>query len=76
MREKILEVLEENNEEIVEDMDRDLLASGILDSFDIVNLVVDLEENFSIEIDVDLVTPDNFRTANSIIGFMENILEA
>lgn len=76
MKEKILEVLKENNEEIVEDMDRDLLASGILDSFDIVGLVVDLEENFSIQIDVGLVTPDNFRTANSIIRFMENILEA
>lgn len=76
MKEKILRVLKENNEEIVEDMDRDLLASGILDSFDIVDLVVDLEENFSIQIDVGLVTPDNFRTANSIIRFMENILEA
>ena len=43
MREKILEVLKEENEEIVEDLDRDLLTSGILDSFDIVNLVVMLE---------------------------------
>ena len=76
MKEKILEVLKENNEEIVEDMDRDLLASGILDSFDIVDLVVDLEENFSIQIDVDLVTPDHFRTGNSIIEFMKTILEA
>ena len=76
MREKILEILKENNEEIVEDMDRDLLASGILDSFDIVDLVVDLEENFSIQIDVDLVTPDHSRTGNSIIEFMKTILEA
>ena len=30
MKEKILEVLKENNEEIVEDMDRDLLASGCM----------------------------------------------
>ena len=61
MREKILEVLKEENEEIVEDLDRDLLTSGILDSFDIVNLVVMLEEALSINIDVEMVTPENFQ---------------
>lgn len=74
MREKILEQLKEVNEEIVEDLSKDLLASGILDSFDIVNLVMELEEAFDVEIDVDLVTPDNFRTAESIISLMERIL--
>lgn len=74
MREKILEQLKEINEEIVADLDKDLLASGILDSFDIVNMVVDLEEAFGVDIDVDLVTPDNFRTAESIISLLENIL--
>lgn len=76
MREKILNVLRGIDEEILEDKEKDLLASGILDSFDIVNMVVELEEAFDIMIDVDLVTPDNFRTANSIIAFMENILKA
>ncbi|MEY8509494.1 phosphopantetheine-binding protein [Lachnospiraceae bacterium 42-17] len=75
MKEKILEVLREVNEEILEDTERDLLATGILDSFDIVNMVVELEEAFDIVIDVDLVTPDNFRTADSIINVMENIIK-
>lgn len=73
MREKILEVLKEENEEIVEDLDRDLLASGILDSFDIVNLVVALEEALGISIDVELVSPENFQTAESIIRMIEGI---
>lgn len=75
MKEKILEVLREINEEILEDTERDLLATGILDSFDIVNMVVELEDAFDIVIDVDLVTPDNFRTADSIINVMENIIK-
>lgn len=74
MREKILEVLKEQNEEIVEDLDRDLLTSGILDSFDIVNLVVMLEEALSINIDVEMVTPENFQTAGSIIRMLEGIM--
>lgn len=74
MREKIIEQLKEFNEKIVEDLDKDLLASGILDSFDLVSLFVALEEAFEIEIAVELVTPDNFRTAESIIRLLENIL--
>lgn len=74
MKEKLMKVLEEINEEIVEDTSRDLLASGILDSFEIVEMVVELEEVFGIVIDVDLVTPENFRTVDSIIKLMESLL--
>ncbi len=74
MKEKLMKVLEEINEEIVEDTSRDLLASGILDSFGIVEMVVDLEETFDVVIDVDLVTPENFRTVDSIIELMESLL--
>lgn len=76
MREKVLEVLRERNEELTEDVTRDLLASGILDSFDIVNLVMDLEEAFDITIDIELVTPDNFRTADAICALVESIVTA
>lgn len=74
MREKIMEVLKAENEEIVEDLDRDLLAAGILDSFDIVNLVVALEEALGINIDVEMVSPENFQTAGSIIKMVEGIM--
>ncbi len=74
MKEKLMKVLEEINEEIVEDTSRDLLASGILDSFGIVEMVVDLEEAFDVVIDVDLVTPENFRTVDAIIKLMENLM--
>lgn len=74
MREKIMEVLKTENEEIVEDLDRDLLAAGILDSFDIVNLVVALEEALGINIDVEMVSPENFQTAGSIIKMVEGIM--
>lgn len=74
MREKIIEVLKTENDEIVEDMERDLLASGVLDSFDIVNLVVALEEALDINIDVEMVSPENFQTAQSIIRMVEGIL--
>lgn len=74
MREKIVEQLKEINEDVVADLNKDLVASGILDSFDIVDMVMELEEAFGVDIDAGLVTHENFRTAESIIRLMEGIL--
>jgi len=68
MRERILEVIKNFNEELIEDLDKDLLASEMLDSFDVVKLVIALENEFDMEIDEDYVTPENFQTVNSIIN--------
>lgn len=73
MREKVIEVLKEKNEELVEDYNRDLLASGLLDSFEIINLVMDLEEALDISIDIEMVSPENFQTVESIISMIESI---
>ena len=75
MREKIIEIMREFNEELVEDMNRNLLATDILDSFDIVKLVVEFEDAFDIMIDVDEVTPENFQTANKIVEMIARIAE-
>lgn len=74
MRERIINVLTDFNEEITEDMDRDILAAEILDSFDMVQLVVAIEEEFDIVVDVELITPENFQTANMIVETIAGIL--
>lgn len=76
MRERIISVLQDANKEIVADLDKDLLATGVLDSFELVNLVVELEDALDIEIDAELVVPENFQTGNAIIQLLESILEA
>lgn len=74
MKEKIIKILEEITEKTIEDASCDLVAADILDSFDIVELVVELEEAFEVVIDVEMVTPENFRTVDSIIKLMESLL--
>ena len=75
MEKEITEVLRDFNAELVEDMDRDLLATETLDSFDIVKLVVAIEDAFDIEIDIDDVSPENFQTANAIVTLVKSIIE-
>jgi acyl carrier protein len=51
--------------------DEDLLASDILDSLGIMELVAFLEEKEGIQIADDDLTPENFQTVDSIVSFVE-----
>ncbi len=46
----------------------DLFANEIIDSMELLALVIHLEEKFGLEIDQEMMTVDNFRTVNSIIN--------
>ncbi|MBQ7973010.1 MAG: acyl carrier protein [Lachnospiraceae bacterium] len=73
MKEQVIKVLEDFNDELVEDLEQDLFLSGKLDSFDLVKLVVELEDAFDISIDVEEVTVENFQSVTAIIDLMERI---
>lgn len=51
--------------------DEDLLASDILDSLGIMELVAFLEEQYGIRVSDDDLTPENFQTVDSIVGFVD-----
>jgi acyl carrier protein len=50
--------------------DEDLLASDILDSLGIMELVAFLEEKEGIRVGDDDLTPENFQTVDSIVAFV------
>ena len=74
MKEKVLEILAEVNEEILDYAGDNLVESGLLDSFQIIDLVEMFEETFDIEIDAELVIVENFQTKEAIIEMLEGIL--
>ena len=74
MEEKVLEILAEINDEILDYDGDNLIESGLLDSFQIVDLVGMFEEEFDIEIDAELVVVENFRTKEAIMEMHEGIL--
>ena len=61
MEEKILELLAEIDE-------------GLLDSFQVIELVEMLEENFDMEIDAEHVVAENFATKEAILELMRRLL--
>lgn len=72
MKEKIIEIIENITGEVVEE-DTDLIEEGILDSFDIVSLLLELEEAFDIKIDVAELLPENFKSVNTIENLISEL---
>ena len=52
--------------------DVDLFECGAIDSMDIIELVVFIEEKIGIKIDTSALLADNFRNLNSIYKLLEN----
>lgn len=74
--EKIIEIIKEVSPMGAEDIegDTELLDSGIIDSFDTVSLILELNEEFEIEIGVEEILPENFETPEKILSLVEEFL--
>lgn len=67
MKEKIISILTELRPEFDFTQEGiDFIEEGMLDSFDMVNLVNDLDSTFGISIDGVDILPENFATVESI----------
>ena len=64
--EKIYELLNNLRPELDYRDSQNFIENGMLDSFDVVALVTDLEEAYDIKIDGLDIVPDNFITVQSI----------
>lgn len=51
--------------------ERDLLAEGIIDSLGITELITFLEDRYKITVEDDDIDVENFRSIDSIVGFVE-----
>ena len=74
MEEKVLKILADVNEDILSYEGSSLVVSGLLDSFQVVELVGMFEDEFGIEIDAELVIVENFKTKETIIEMLKSIL--
>lgn len=66
MKEKIREILKGIRPEFEFDGNANFIEEGMIDSFDMVNLVSELEENFDITIDGIDILPENFGSLEAI----------
>ena len=75
MKDSILEVLREVNEDADFESSLDFLEDGLIDSFEIVELVSKLEDKFPIEIRGIDIVPENFLNLETIEKLLKKYLE-
>ena len=74
MEERILKLLDDIDEEIRDYGGSNLFEAGLFDSFLVMDLVSELENEFGIEIDAKYVVEDNFKSKDAIFSLMRRLL--
>ncbi len=75
MEEKIVGLLGEINEEILSYGGDNLFEEGLLDSFQVIDLIEKLEDVFDVEIDAEYVLEENFKSKDCIVNLIRKIKE-
>ncbi len=75
MEEKILEILKCINEDILTYDGNSMIVDGIINSFEIIEIVAEIEEKFDIEIDTENLIAENFENKDTIIKMAKKILK-
>ena len=73
MREKILEILKQARSDVDFTTETSLVDGGILDSFDIIQIVSDLNDEFNVDITADELEPENFNSLDRIVSLIESL---
>ena len=71
--EKILKILKQIRSDIDFEKETALIDDGVLDSFDIVALVGELNDAFDIEIKPNNLVPENFNSAEAMMALIEQL---
>ncbi len=76
IQDKIIAILNDIDEDIVEYDGKNLLDDGIIDSFTIMEIVSDISDKLQINIAPEDITEVHFKTVSNMIKFVESCLVA
>lgn len=71
LEEKIKKFLERTSQKSIKDENQDLISTGFLDSFSMIELIIFLEKEFSVEVNMESLNRDNFNSLNHIVKTLE-----
>lgn len=74
--EDLLEILRELHPDVDFENCTDLVDGGILDSFDIVTLITEINDTFDISIGANEIIPENFNSAEALYELISSKMDA
>jgi acyl carrier protein len=73
MKDKILEIVGQIRPDVDFAAEQSLIDGGVLDSFDIVSIISDLNDEFDISIRITELKPENFNSVDAILALVERL---
>lgn len=73
---KLLAILSDLNPDVDFAAEDALIDGGILDSFDIVSLVAEIDDVFGVEIPAEALTPENFNSARAVYDLIRRLADS
>lgn len=74
MEERVLRIIEEHCGAALDYDGNNMMGDGVIDSFMVLNIVNDLEDEFDIDINAGYVIADNFRNKEAIVALVGMVL--
>ena len=71
--EELLEILKNIRADVEFETEDKLIDNSILDSFDIIAIVSELNDHYDIEIGLDELIPENFNSAEAILSLINRM---
>lgn len=71
--EKLLEILKGIRPDVDFENEDALIDDGILDSFDVVSIISEIDDNFDVQIRISELDPENFNSADSIWALIQSL---
>ncbi len=76
MKEQLLELLSEIRPDVDFEHETLLIDDDILDSFDIIAIVQEMNDTFNVNIDADDLEPYNFNTVDAMVELIQGLQNA
>lgn len=71
--ERLLKILKSIRPDVDFENEKALIEDGILDSFDVVSIISELDDAFGVQIRINELDPENFNSAESIWRMVEQL---
>lgn len=71
--EKLLEILKSIRPDVDFENETALIDDGILDSFDVVSIISELDNEFDVQVRITELDPENFNSAESIWNLVQEL---
>ena len=73
--EKLLEILDDLHPDVDFETEEHLIDNKILDSFDIVTLVAEIDAEYDVAIPAEELIPENFNSAKALYALVEKLMD-